>query len=149
MRKLRWITAALTGHLILALWGAAPHFGMRNGWGELVLELYGKISGTSSRFGFLGARVRSPMRVFFEILEADGQTVTESLESGPGESALHVRQRPIVAAWADAVFARHPGAKAVQVRIEAYEMPSMEEFRQGGEPKWHGYYQASFVPRAG
>jgi hypothetical protein len=93
------------------------------------------------------------MRVHFEIVEADGQTVSDTSERVPDLAALlkvdERSKRAMAAAWAEKVFAHHRGARAIRVKVEAYEIPSMEEFRQGGEPTWRRSYEGSFVPNAG
>ncbi len=42
------------------------------------------------------------------------------------------------------MFTRHAGAEKVLVRVEACDVPSMEEYREGERPTWHLIDRSAF-----
>lgn len=146
-------------HLALVALGAAQ---IEVGdWGLVgrVLSAYGSLSGSTSGYSFFAPGVGSPMRASFDITESDGKTVTEDLGIANREVALRVgniveafrdqiddeaARRSLAASWAGHVLARHPRARAVRVRLEEYDLPTMAGLRQGEETGWEPIYGATF-----
>ncbi|WP_433935238.1 hypothetical protein AB3662_11100 [Sorangium cellulosum] len=57
-------------------------------------------------------------------------------------------RRSLIASWVAKVFAKHPEAESVAVRLESYDLPSMAEYRAGKQPRWYVEYQAKFKMKA-
>ena len=57
-------------------------------------------------------------------------------------------QRGLAASWAGRMLARHPEATRVVVHLDAYQLPTMAEYKRGERPGWSPHYQAEFVRRA-
>jgi hypothetical protein len=136
-------------------------------WGRWALtrplELYGKLSGASSSYGFFAPAVGGQVRARFEVVDAAGNRQPVDLRPGEsheadirvegiygefmdtGEDAKKL-QRSIAASLAGTVFGRHPEAKEVYVRLEELWPVSMAEYRSGRRNEWKFVYQAKFVP---
>jgi hypothetical protein len=136
-----------------------------NGGGPLsrAFAHYGTLSGADSAYGFFAPDVAALPWAFFEVTEATGAISSDVLERGANREAdIRVRniigtfwnvgteplRRALAASWAGKVFARHPGARSVVVRLESYDLPSMKEVREGKTPRWVVHYEAKFIPRA-
>jgi hypothetical protein len=123
---------------------------------------YAALSGTDGAYGFFAPGVGTQLRATFEVTDAGGHKSTDVLTTGVSHEAdLRVGdlvamywiadqslQRSLAASWAGRMFAKHPGAESVTVRLEAYDLPSMDEYREGRRPGWYPHYEAKFVPRA-
>ncbi len=165
-------TARSRGRVLLTL-AAALHLGCiaigamhrsLNGSGYLgsAAAYYSALSGAYSGYGFFAPGVGAMPWATFEITDANGAVITDALESGANHEAdLRIRnilplfnsgdealRRSLVASWAGKMFARHPSAESVAVRLEAYDLPSMQEFRDGKQPAWEPLYKAKFVTRS-
>jgi hypothetical protein len=57
-------------------------------------------------------------------------------------------RRAFLAALAASRLGAHPETNRVQVNIEEWVMPTMDEFRVGARPRWRGLYDATFVRRS-
>ena len=152
-------------HLCLVALGASTL-----GLGELgalgsALDEYGALSGASSRYGFFAPGVTSQLGARFDIVDGAGVTTSASLETGASheadlrvgniidqfgslgddeEDAARLR-RSLAASLAGKMFARHPEATAVVVRLETFTPVSMEAWRRGERPQWSPLYTAKFV----
>jgi hypothetical protein len=127
-----------------------------------VINQYGALSGTDSSYGFFAPEVGTQLRVLFELTCADGTKRTDILTTGASHeadlrigdmvaifwSADEDLQRGLAASWAGRMLARHPEATRVVVHLDAYELPTMAEYKQGERPDWSPHYQAEFVRRA-
>lgn len=149
-------------HLILVAIGASqlnlwPH---ESGLGRS-LDYYGALSGAGSGYGFFAPGVGSQLRGSFDIVDGQGGVTPNAIEAGAShEGALRIGnllgwfwrdtadrklQRSLAASWAGKMFARHPEAEQVVVRLETYHLPSMKGYRSGKRPHWVPYYEAKFV----
>jgi hypothetical protein len=54
-------------------------------------------------------------------------------------------RRAFLGALAANRFGAHPDANVVQVNIEAWDVPTMAEYRRGTRPQWRSVYDATFV----
>src|SRR4051794_19427900 len=54
-------------------------------------------------------------------------------------------RRAFLAALAASGLGAHPDATRVQVSIDAWEMPTMAEYRSGARPRWRSLNEATFV----
>lgn len=127
-----------------------------------LLALYGALSGTDSSYGFFAPEVGTQLRVTFELTCADGTKRTDILTTGASHEAdLRIGdmvaifwmadenlQRGLAGSWAGRMLARHPDATRVLVHLDAYELPTMAEYKRGERPDWSLYYEAEFVRRA-
>jgi hypothetical protein len=145
--------AWLPGHLALVACGAA---GLRllpasNIAGQ-TLRCYGALSGADMGFGFFAPAVGSQMRAVFVLTDGTGHTWEDDLEAGhnhevklrigalinqfPVADQEEFLRRDLAASWAGTLFARHPTAQQITVRVEAYDVPSRAEYRAGARPAW-------------
>src|SRR5438270_312272 len=129
----RQLLAALLagGHLILVVCGAAnlsaPKWTRIAGKG---LRWYGAVSGADSGYGFFAPGVASQTRATFTLADADGRTWTGDLAAGDNHevqlrlgamvstAASPAIRRKLAASWAGKLFADHPEAEHVQIRVE-------------------------------
>ena len=150
-------------HLFLVVMGAASiDVGAWKGFG-FPLYLYSEITGANSGYGFFAPGVGSDLRATFEIKRADGTKGVDRLQRGKWKEAdLRVtniigkfweevqneeRRRALTASWAGKILARHAGAREVKVKVESFEVPSMEDYRSGVRPNWESYYEATYALR--
>jgi hypothetical protein len=163
----RWralgVLAAAAGHLGLVVVLGAFQADLGCGrWLADALASYGTLSGADSGYAFFAPAVASPPSATFEIVDATGAVVTDGLKPGTsseadlragnivgrfwvqGDPAL---KRSIAASWAGKMFARHPGAVSVVVRVEECEVASIHAYRQGDGFMCRWHYQAKFVPQ--
>jgi hypothetical protein len=127
-----------------------------------VIAQYAALSGTDSAYSFFAPSVGTHLRVMFELTDAEGKKSTDVLTTGASHEAdLRIGdmvaifwivdrdlQRSLAGSWAGRILARHPGAERVVVHLDAYDLPTMAEYREGKRPDWSPYYEAEFVRRA-
>jgi hypothetical protein len=119
------------------------------------------MSGANAGYGFYAPEVGSSYRTNFLLQDAQGTTWLDSFEqvdspearlrfvgivesafgSGAAETAPDRRGR-LVKSWAATMFARHPSARSLAVVVEAYDVPTMAEYRAGQRPCWNIVYSA-------
>jgi hypothetical protein len=120
------------------------------------LQLYGSLSGAENGYGFFAPGVCSQVRPRFTL--TDGRRVwTDRLEAGMSHEAelrvgsgLSLSSYPelwdyLGASWSATLLGRNPGADQVLVTIEAHDVPSMAEYRNGVRPSWITLYQGVFT----
>ena len=123
-----------------------------------LLEAYGQWSGASSQFAFFAPEVTPSVRVTFELELDSGERVLDTLEGA--DDAMNVRtyclainfhllgrHDTLARAWAAKMFGRHPEARALTLRLEQFQLPSMERYHAGERPGWSERYQARFERR--
>ncbi|KYG10943.1 hypothetical protein BE21_01115 [Sorangium cellulosum] len=157
------IVAAAAAHLGCVVLGALHVDPQRAGWLGGVIAYHGALSGADSGYNFFAPAVSALPWARFQVTDASGAAHAEVLESGANHEAdLRVRsilslflqaqdealRRSLVASWAGKMFARHPGAKSVVVRLEICDLPSMQEYREGRRPAWNLLYQAKLVQQS-
>jgi hypothetical protein len=158
MNVRQFLAAVLAGgHLLLVICGAAnltlPRGSGAAGRG---FRWYGAVSGADSGYGFFAPGVASETRARFTLKDAEGRTWTEELQASSNHE-VEIRlgsmvstassegvRRKLAASWAGKLFATHPEAVSVQVQVEFYELPAMEEYRDGDRPQWVTEYEAEF-----
>ncbi|KYF77652.1 hypothetical protein BE11_34805 [Sorangium cellulosum] len=133
------------------------------GWVERAVGYYGALSGASSAYSFFAPSVGPLPWATFQVRDRAGTLTTEVLETGASREAdLRVKniigmywdeqdpamRRSLVASWVAKVFAKHPEAESVVVRLESYDLPPMAEYRAGKQPRWYVEYQAKFNMKA-
>ncbi|UQA55111.1 hypothetical protein [Polyangium aurulentum] len=159
------------GLMMLAL--AAAHLvcvslsalGVRPPGGSLpgrAIAWYAALSGADSNYGYFAPFVGTQLRLTFEVTDRVGRMTEEPFRPGDNrEVALRIAnlvamfwsqddgfRRALSASLAGKVLATRPEAESVAVRLDVFEMPTMEAYRQGDRPWWALYYRARFVPRA-
>jgi hypothetical protein len=126
-----------------------------------LIARYGALSGTDSSYGFFAPAVGTQLRVTFELTREDGTKSEDVLTTGASHEAdLRIGdmvaifwmddedlRRSLVGSWAGRMLARHPEATSVVVRLDAYDLPTMAEYRRGERPDWAPHYEAEFVHR--
>ena len=120
-----------------------------------------EISGAASNYGFFAPRVGARHRARFILQDQQGATWTDALdETGSPEARLRVTglvedpfmsgraaEHPemrcrLIRSWAATMFTRHPAATSVTIEVEAYDIPTIVEYRAGSRPTWVKVYQA-------
>ena len=160
-RRRLWIPLG-AAHLVMVICGAAHWLPERSksAIGKAV-ECYGRMSGADSQFGFFAPAVVAGFRTRFILQDKRDDTWTDSLEqtkspeaglrlegivehafaNGAAEESSARRER-LVKSWAAALFTRHPQAASLTIVVEAYDVPTMAEYRAGRRPKWDTVYEA-------
>jgi hypothetical protein len=122
------------------------------------LRVWGSLSGADQGYGFFAPSVSSDVRAVFEVVGRDGSSRLDRFATGRKETDIRLgnivamffstpeglRDR-LAASWAGSMFARHPGASRVVVRISAYELPPMAAYREGRRPEWRPAYLGTFT----
>lgn len=149
------------GHVTLVACGAAgvtrPS---ATGLVGRAVAYYGELSGASNRYGFYAPAVGTELRVTFTVTDGSGRARDDVLAVGCTHEArlrlgsladmyVHEECRPALgAAWAAALFGRHPEAERVTLRVEEYDVPTMAGYRAGARPRWRVLSGSTFS-RAG
>jgi hypothetical protein len=163
-KRVLFVLPAAAIHLVLVLVLGVLHVRLPyEGWVERAVGYYGALSGASSAYSFFAPTVGPLLWATFEVRDRAGTLTTEALETGVSREAdLRVKnivgmfwdeqdpavRRSLVASWAAKVFAKHPEADSVVVRLEIYDLPSMAEYRAGKQPQWNVEYKAKFNLKA-
>jgi hypothetical protein len=156
LRIARLIAAA--AHLGLVGAGALQVLPRGQGWAARAVSEYAALSGAEGFYTFFAPGVDTQLRPMFDVTASSGEVITDTLK-GTVNSEVDLRvanliglswsedfRRALMASWAGAMFARHPGAARVEARVEFYELPSMEEYRAGQRPAWRLFQRATFSP---
>ncbi|MBZ4375193.1 hypothetical protein [Corallococcus sp. AS-1-6] len=119
---------------------------------------YAHWTGAASRFSFFAPGVSPAVRVSFDVEHPDGEHEQDDFQFD--NDALNVRvyamllrfdlnngQDAMARAWAATMFGQHPEARAVTVRMELLEVPTMEAHRDGAPLVWTETYKAVFEHR--
>jgi hypothetical protein len=154
--RLRILAIALAAvHLVLVVCGAAHFRLVPLQWGGIVQHTYGALSGSDSSFGFFAPGVASQLRATFTMTDDEGRTWTDVLEHGNNREARlrlgtvvsnfaeESMRRDVAASCAATMFGRHPTARQVVVRVEVYELPPMDAYRDGARPEWVPVYEVT------
>jgi hypothetical protein len=155
----RQLLAAIAAgiHLILVMGGAAntslPRWSGVAGRG---IRWYAAVSGADSGYGFFAPGVASETRATFTLTDNAGRTWTEAFDAA-GNQEVQLRlgsmvstaaspsmRRKLAASWAGKFFAIHPEVQSVLVRVEYYDLPQMDEYRDGERPEWVTEYEVEF-----
>lgn len=149
-------------HLVVVICGAGDWLPDRSGgppaW---LVEWYATMSGAGSGYGFFAPAVGARYRARFVLRDVRGSTWTDTFDqsnspearlrlagsadrafaSGEAEQSAARRER-LVKSWAAVMFSRHPGAASLTVIVEAYDVPTMAQYRSGQRPSWQVEYEA-------
>jgi hypothetical protein len=155
-----WLALALV-HLVLVAGGAA-HFGFWNyGVVGRALDTYGLVSGAASSYPFFAPVVGTSIRARFQLFDGkDFLIATDDLVNGATrETNLRLSnivemidhdisndgtRRLLASSWAGKIFARHPQATKLKLFVETFDLPTMQEYRQGTRYDWQAIYTANF-----
>lgn len=154
------IIGASALHLTFVGLGAAHAWPEAGGWTGSLLRLYGSASGASGSYSFFAPGVGSQLRLQLAVVDAAGRTSEEVLVTGVSrEAELRVSnivgglwsdlvdrdmQRAVAASLAGTVFGRRPDADTVSVAFESFDLPTMEQYKEGQRGEWQSHYQAKF-----
>jgi hypothetical protein len=160
--KRRLIAIAACLHLVLVGLGAA-HVHLWN-WGPVgrTLDRYGLLSGAGSNYPFFAPEVGTTIRAQFDLYAADGKSLgtDDLMRSSTRETKLRLSdivemidedlenqqtRRLLGASWAAKMFARHPGAAKLTLRVDVFDVPTMSEYRSGERYDWENVYRATFA----
>lgn len=153
------LVGAFGCHLVLVVAGAAHLTARVHGPVGRELRFYDALSGAGDSYSFFAPAVGPQLRVRFT-----GEQFDETLEAGKSRevgfrlgnvagtvyvaSKRDDMRRALLAALAARFFGGHPDANLVRVSIEAWEVPTMAEYRAGARPRWRSLHDASFVRNA-
>ncbi|MGK3994355.1 hypothetical protein [Sorangium sp. So ce1024] len=162
-RRARVALAAAAGHLGLVIVLGAFQVDLHHrGPVAGAVAAYGTLSGADSGYAFFAPGVGSTASATFEIADAAGTVIRDSLDPGTSPEADlragnvvgrfwlvqdQALKRSIAASWAGKMFARHPGAASVVVRVEECALAPMQEYREEDGLRCRLHYQARFVPQ--
>lgn len=154
MSKRQLVVTCIAGfHLLLVACGAIqlPLFGETNPIGR-GLRIYGALSGSDSGYGFFAPEVGPQLRAVLHLEDDQGRQWTDQLDDGlNAEAKLRMSgvvsmvgfpeyRDAIVTSLAAAMLGRHPTAKQVQVEVQVFDPPTMEDFRNGKRPQWESFF---------
>lgn len=149
-------------HLAVVVCGASGLLPERTG-GPLVypIQWYAKMSGAECRYGFFAPEVGSEQRATFLLQDDQGSTWSDTIDQATGSEArlrlisivdnsfmsgaaeeLPAWRQQLVKSWAANMFSRHPRAVSLTVFVEAYDVPTMADFRASQRPSWKVVYEA-------
>ena len=114
---------------------------------ERPLKLYGLYTGAQTRFNFFAPAVATQARARFILHGRDGTTRTDELLTPSAEANQRLammftfygvpQTRPFLArAWAVHMLTRHPEAVAVEVSVEALDIPALPQVKAGRAARW-------------
>jgi hypothetical protein len=124
------------------------------------LRTYKNLSGIFRDYRFFAPSVSDDTRVGFYLERADGTSELESfsadnrevdlrynciVSSGMHDNKLH---DILIQSWAAGVLGSHPEAARVTVIGQAYQLPSLQAFADGAQPRWKTIYAGTFDRRA-
>jgi hypothetical protein len=154
------IMLALAHLGLVALGALHVHYDFLGPAGKL-FTWYGSLSAADSQYDFFAPGVGSQLRAVFEVVDDKDRVLQEDLcPDADREVSLRVgniiglfwdavdepqSRRSLAASWAGRVLARYPLATQVQVRLQAYDLPAMADYRRGERPRWNPFYEATFV----
>jgi len=151
------LVGAFGCHLVLVVAGAAHLTARVHGPVGRELRFYDALSGAGDSYSFFAPAVGPQLHVRFT-----GDHIDETLEAGKSREVgfrlgnvagtVYVAskrdddlRRAFLASLAARFFGAHPDASVVRVSIEAWEVPTMSEYRAGARPRWRALHDATFV----
>ena len=160
-RRYLWVVLA-AGHLVVVVCGACcclPDTSL--GPVAQTVRWYATMSGANSNYGFFAPQVGAPHRAKFSLHDDQGSTwsdvfdqtnspearlrltgiVDSTFMSGEAVESPEWRKH-LVRSWAATMFTRHPTAMSLTVLVEAYDVPTMADYRAGSRPSWQVVYRA-------
>lgn len=123
---------------------------------------YAVLSGTQGPYGFFAPGVLPELRATFQITDGAGLTTSDVLETAVSPEAKRryknlvsrfwfardaAGARLFTVSWAKHMLRKHPSATAVTVRVESYDPPSMEAWRDGARPAWKLHFAETLIPK--
>ena len=166
-RRYFWILFS-AGHLVAVVCGACYWLPDSNrGPAAQTVRWYATMSGADNSFAFFAPSVGALHRTRFLLQDDKGSTwwdafdqtnsaearlrltgiVDAAFMSGDAEEFPEWRKQ-LIKSWAATMFTRHPSAVSLTVGVEAYDVPTMADYRAGSRPNWQKVYQAQLQRRA-
>jgi hypothetical protein len=159
------LLGAFSCHLAIVFAGAAQLTSRLHGLGGRGLRFYDALSGAGDSYSFFAPSVGPQLRARFILSTDRGERFEETLEAGKsrevvlrlgnlaGTIYIAAKRTDLRRAFLGALAANrlgaHPEADAVQVSIEEWVMPTMNEYRLGARPRWHSLHEATFTRTSG
>jgi hypothetical protein len=160
-RNCLW-TLLAAAHLVVVVCGANGCLPGRTGAPlAYLLRWYAQLSGADSQYGFFAPEVGSEQRARFLLQDDEGCAWSETIDQAHSPEArlrlINIVESPfmsgtaaelpewrqeLVKSWAATMFSRHPRAVSLTIVVEAYDVPTMAEFRAGQAPSWKVVYEA-------
>lgn len=148
-------------HLALVIAGAAHLTARLHAPVAKGLRFYDAVSGAGDSYSFFAPAVGPELRARFILTTPQGTRSEEVLGTGrsrevgfrlgtlAGTVYVLARRTDLRRAFLGALAANrlgaHPEASRVLVSIDAWEMPTMAEYRIGVRPRWRSLHEATFV----
>jgi hypothetical protein len=160
MKRLLMV-AAFGCHLAFVVAGAAHLTARVRGPTGRGLRFYDALSGAGDSYSFFAPAVGPQLRARFTLSTPQGERFEETLESGKSREVgfrlgnlagtVYVvsertdLRRAFLGALAASRLGAHPEANVVEVSIEEWVMPTMDEYRVGMRPRWSSLHDATFL----
>lgn len=163
MRNLKrlLLMGAFGCHLALVIAGAGHLTARLHAPVARELRFYDAVSGAGDSYSFFAPAVGPELRARFILVTPKGTRSEEVLGTGKSREVgfrlgtlagtvyvLAKRtdlRRAFLGALAANRLGAHPEASLVQVSIDAWEMPTMAEYRVGVRPRWRPLHEATFA----
>jgi hypothetical protein len=159
-RGLLLIKIAAVLHLALTACGAAKYAPFPvDAWAGRAVECYQSYTGAGTSYGFFAPGVAAQRRVVWHGYNAQTNEWQGDSESGPSREAelristaagLFSQEGPhdvLAASWTAWMFGKHPETSVSIIEVQAYVIPTMGEYRAGGQPRWLVVGAYSFARR--
>ena len=154
------LVGAFGCHLLLVIAGAAHLTSRAQAPVARGLRFYDALSGAGDSYSFFAPAVGPELRARFTLTTPQGRS-EEVLGTGKSREVgfrlgtlagtIYVLakrtdlRRAFLGALAASRLGAHPEASVVQVSIDAWEMPTMAEYRIGARPRWRSLHDATFA----
>jgi len=155
--KRRLFIAAVALHFLILLSGAFPKLAKTPVGG--FLNVYSRVTGSGSSFGFFSPDVANQLTVTFLVEEGDRQTRVRMQDLVSKETSIRVGnmyrfftqvyaypriRRSVAASLSAHVFEKRPGATRVTFEADKYRLPNLAEYRTERKVYVSPVYRASF-----
>lgn len=149
-------------HLIISIMGCYRLNPFGDGVMGKMFYNYQAYTGANGNFEFFAPNVSGIVRTMFDIEYADGRKESKSFAYDDVNSETRLRmgniftsfwdsendkdvRRSLAASWASTLMARNPGSQKITVRVQEFDLPPMDLYREGVRSKWYDAYSATFV----
>jgi hypothetical protein len=155
------LVGAFGCHLALVIAGAAHLTKRVHGPAATGLRFYDALSGAGDSYSFFAPAVGPELRARFVLTTSQGSRFEEVLGAGKNREVgfrlgtlagtVYVMtqradlRRAFLGALAANRLGEHPEASLVTVSIDAWETPTMAQYRGGVRPRWRSLEEATFV----
>jgi hypothetical protein len=159
MTRKHAVCTILAGGLLVVMACSAAQIPLfeGEGFGDRTFRALAHYTGADGSYGFFAPSVASQVRAVFTLSDDEGNSWQDTLEGNRtretelrfgsllGQAMQPETQEAVVQSWAAQMLGRHPTATELLVRVEVYDMPTMEQYRAGERPEWNMLYEVTFT----